>query len=151
MKLLSCRIQNKTTTTVEGVATWPQREGERVHLLFCIVVTAPVFQLDTFWLNTDAKENTARRAKGATKKRKTKTHHTNNNKQVPFQTTNIKKNKRRVRLVTRPTSSCRIHVYSTQHTSTKGAVATERERESEYTYCNPFLSPHSYSILKGRY
>ena len=42
---------------------------ERVHLLLAIVVTAPVFQLDTSWLNADAFSNTAR--EGATKKRKT--------------------------------------------------------------------------------
>ena len=45
------------------------REGESVHLLYAIFVTAPVFHLDTFELNADAKLNTA--GEGATKKRKT--------------------------------------------------------------------------------
>ena len=58
-------IQN---TTTEGV---PQREGEGVHLLLAIFVTAPVFQFDTSELNAAALLNTARREKGATKKRKT--------------------------------------------------------------------------------
>ena len=34
-------------TTMEG-AVARERERERVHLLIFIVVTAPVFQLDTF-------------------------------------------------------------------------------------------------------
>jgi len=36
------------------------REGERVHLLLYVFVTAPVFQLDTSELNADANENTRR-------------------------------------------------------------------------------------------
>jgi len=66
------------TTTEGAVAT--ERKRERVHLLFCIVVTAPVFQVDTSELNADADINTAKREKGATKKRKTNPSHTNNNK-----------------------------------------------------------------------
>jgi hypothetical protein len=31
-----------------------QREGESVHLLLSIVVTAPVFHFDTSWLNSNA-------------------------------------------------------------------------------------------------
>ena len=61
-------IQHHTTT--EGAVA--NREEERVHLLSPIFVTAPVFHLDTSWLNADADWNTARREKGATKKRKTK-------------------------------------------------------------------------------
>ena len=68
------------------------REEERVHLLPSIVVTALVFQVDTSELNADALLNTARREKGVTKNRKTKPHHTNNNNNVPFQTTNKKRN-----------------------------------------------------------
>ena len=61
----SCRIfKNHNSDIRRG-----HREGERVHLLLCIFVTAPVFQLDTSWLNTDAPSNTAR--EGATTKRKT--------------------------------------------------------------------------------
>ena len=44
-------IQQHTTT--EGAVA--NREGERVHLLDVIVVTAPVFQVDTSWLNADAR------------------------------------------------------------------------------------------------
>ena len=47
-------------------------KGERVHLLEYIFVTASVFHLDKSELNADVDENTARREKGATKKRKTK-------------------------------------------------------------------------------
>ena len=36
--------------------------------------------------------------------------------------------------------------YSTTHTTTEGAVATERGRESEYTYWHTYLSPPPYSI-----
>ena len=38
-----------------------------------------------------------------------------------------------------------IVVYIQQHTTTEGAMATEREREGEYTYCMPYLSPPPYS------
>jgi hypothetical protein len=60
-------------------------EGERVHLLFSILVTAPVFHLDKSWLNARAEPNTAR--EGATKK-------------VPFQKHKNKITKR-VRIVVR--------------------------------------------------
>jgi len=66
MKLQLSYIQ-KYNTTESG-----HGKGERVHLLFLIFVTAPVFQLNTSELNTDAPANTARREKGATKKRQTK-------------------------------------------------------------------------------
>ena len=65
-------------TTVEGVIT--ERGG--VYLLPCILVTAPVFHLDTSELNAYARKNTAR--EGATKKRKDQPT-TNNKKRVPFQ------------------------------------------------------------------
>ena len=54
------------------------REGERVHLLAVISVTAPVFHFETSQLNADAEVNTAIR-ESATKKRKDKPT-TNNNK-----------------------------------------------------------------------
>ena len=61
------------------------REGERVHLLPSIFVTAPVFHFDTSRLNTDAPQNTAREwKKGATKKTKTNPPQTTN--KVPFNT-----------------------------------------------------------------
>ena len=42
----------KQHTTTEGAVA--NREGNGVHLLPYIVVTAPVFHLDTSWLNADA-------------------------------------------------------------------------------------------------
>jgi hypothetical protein len=76
-------------------APWPQRERDRVNLLCSIVVTALVFHLDTSWLNAYAKQNTARREKGATKKRKTKptTQTTTNNKGPVSNHTKKKQNK----------------------------------------------------------
>jgi hypothetical protein len=53
------------------------REGERVHLLSAIFVTAPVFQVDTSRLNAVAQENTDERVQQT--KRKTKP--TTNNKE----------------------------------------------------------------------
>ena len=41
----SCRISSTTHHKTEGAVA--NTEGERVHLLLCIVVTAPVFQVDT--------------------------------------------------------------------------------------------------------
>ena len=70
---------------------WPQREGERVHLLLCIVVTFPVFHLDTSELNADAEANTAR--EGATKKKKDQPS-TNNKKESRFKNINTKITKR---------------------------------------------------------
>ena len=85
---------------------------------------------DKSWLNADSPPNTARREKGATKKRKAKTHHTNNNKKVPFQTTKTKRTKR-VRLVW--PDEPRVVVYIQHHTTTEGAVANrEGEREREH-------------------
>ena len=68
------------------------REGERerVHLLAYIFVTAPVFQLDTSELNADAPRNTARREKGATKKRKSKPTTQTTTKRSRFKHTNTK-------------------------------------------------------------
>jgi len=80
----SCR-----TFKIDNSGRRGHREGERVHLLRSIVVTAPVFHLDTSWLNLNALTNTAR--EGATKKRKTNP--PQSTKKVPFQTHNIKKNK----------------------------------------------------------
>ena len=54
------------------------REGEGIHLLSCIFVTAPVFHLDTSELNLDANRNTAR-------ERKQKDQPTTNNKKAQFQ------------------------------------------------------------------
>ena len=65
------------------------KEGEKVHLLEAIIVTAPVFHLDTSWLNLVADINTAR--EGATKNRKTNP--PQRTKKVSFQTHKIKKNK----------------------------------------------------------
>ena len=99
------------------------RWNSRVHLLPSIYFTAPVFHLDTSWLNARAWWNTAR--EGATKKRKT------NPPQTTTKSTVSKiQNKRtkRVRIVIRWNSSCRIITY----TSTEG-VATEREREYTLT------------------
>jgi len=47
------------------------------------------------------------------KKEKDQTHHTNNNNKGPVSNHNQKQEQKRVRLVPRPTSSCRI--YSTTH------------------------------------
>ena len=69
---------------------WPQREGEeRVHLLYCISVTAPVFHFDTSELNTDKPSNTAR--EGATKKKKDQP--TTNNKKGTVSKTQTQNNK----------------------------------------------------------
>ena len=105
-------------TTTEDV--WPQQRGkERFHLLPIIVVTSPVFHLDTSWLNTDAELNTAR--EGATKKMKDQP--TN----PPTTKVTVSKHKikitKRVRIVIWWNSSCRILNYTT----TEG-VATERGR-----------------------
>ena len=62
---LECVVHSKYTTA-EGVATERDR---REYLLASIVVTAPVFHLDTSELNADASRNTAR--EGATKNNKT--------------------------------------------------------------------------------
>ena len=64
----SCRLYIQQHTT-QRKAPWPQTQRERVHLLHDISVTAPVFHFDTSWLNAAALRNTARREKGATKKR----------------------------------------------------------------------------------
>jgi len=79
----------------------------RLHLLLAIFVTAPVFHVDTSWLNTDAPLNTAR--EGATKKRKTNPPQTT--KKVPFQK---HKNKiaKRVRIVIRWNSSGHIQKHN---------------------------------------
>jgi len=63
----SQRINSKYSTE-EGMVS--KREG--VHLLHLIDVTAPVFHLDTSWLNAAASRNTAR---GCNKERKRSTHH----------------------------------------------------------------------------
>ena len=65
------------------------REGEGVHLLYFIVVTAPVFHFDKSELNQRKELNTARE-KGTTTKRKDQPT-TNHNKRVPFQTHKNKK------------------------------------------------------------
>ena len=72
------------------------KEGERVHLLRYIVVTALVSHLDTSELNFSAKKNTAR--EGAPKKRKDQPT-TNNNKTVPFPKKTTTKVTKRVRIV----------------------------------------------------
>ena len=75
-----------------------EREGKRVHLLPFILVTAPVFQVDTFWLNADATRNTAR--EGVTKKERS---HPPHKQQQKGPVSNHKQTKRtkRVRLVIR--------------------------------------------------
>jgi hypothetical protein len=105
------------------------REGERVHLLFDIYVTAPVLHFDTSELNAPASLNTARREKGATKKRKTKPT-TQTTTEGTVSNHKQKETVTRVRLVT---DGPRVVAYIQQHTITEGAVATERKRE--YTYC----------------
>jgi hypothetical protein len=55
MKLESCR-----TFKIHNNGRRGHREGERVHLLLYVFVTAPVFQLDTSELNADANANTRR-------------------------------------------------------------------------------------------
>ena len=80
-------------------------ERERVHLLYNIVVTAPVSHLDTSELNTEAYQTTTR--EGATKKKKDQPHH--KQQKVPFSNTQNKQNK-----------TCERHGH--------------REREREYTY-----------------
>ena len=64
-----------------------RRERERWHLLYAIVVTAPVFHLDTSELNLDAPANTAR--EGATKEKKDKPT-TNHKKVYRFKNTRTK-------------------------------------------------------------
>ena len=97
MKLELSYIQN-----TQQRKAWPQTGRERVHLLWFIVVTAPVFHFDTSWLNADAKTNTAR--EGATKEKKDQP---TTIKKGPFQTHKNKSTKR-VRIVIRWNSSCRF-------------------------------------------
>jgi len=62
------KIQNRTTEC-EHCGGHIEREAaeDRDHLLYPIFITAPVFHVDTFWLNTDASTNTAR-VEGAQRK-----------------------------------------------------------------------------------
>ena len=120
----SCRIFKKHNNEK---SCHTERGSERAHLLSSIVVTAPVFQLDTSWLNAYADWNTARKRVGCNKEKKDQIHHTNNHNKVPFQT-KTKKRTIRVRLVTRRTSSCRIHVYSTTHHNRRRRGHREGER-----------------------
>jgi hypothetical protein len=121
-------IQQHTTT--EGAVA--NREEERVHLLPYIDVTAPVFQVDTSWLNADAYWNTARREKGATKKRKDQTHHTNNNKRYRFKP----HQKQEQHVWDLWPDEPRDVVYIQQHTTTEGAVAN---REEERVHLLPYI------------
>ena len=75
----SCRLFK-----IHNRGTRDHREGERVHLLQYIDVTAPVFHFDTFWLNADASLNTAR-SSGSTKKKKRPTRHHKQHKKVSVQ------------------------------------------------------------------
>ena len=77
-----------------------------------------------------------KKREGCNKEKKDQTPpHTNNNKKVPFQTTKKRKKRtKRVRILIRRTSII--------YTTTEGAVAIERERE--YTYCVPYLSPQKH-------
>ena len=84
-------VLNNTTRKArrrKGVATERERgeRRERVHLLPCILVTAPVSHLDTSELNASALINTARR-EGCNKEKKENKPTQN----VPFQKTNKKK------------------------------------------------------------
>ena len=113
------------------------REGERVHLLQRISVTAPVFHFDTSCLNTDACNNTASE-EGATKKRKNNPHHkqqkgpvlnhkqTKNKKCEKYDQTNLE-------------LSCTFHI--TPHTTRDGAAALQRgEREREHLMAYIFVT-----------
>ena len=72
--------------------------------------------------------------KGATtQKRKTKPKTQTTNNKVPFQTTNKIKRTKRVRLVTRRTSSCRIH--STTHHNRR----RRGHREGERVHLQPYI------------
>ena len=120
------------------------REGERVHLLAVISVTAPVFQLDTSWLNADANSNTAWR-EGATKKKKDQP------KQQTRYTISNHKNKitKRVRSVIIRNSSCRLLFKNT----TAEGVATERGRESALTAvhsCHRARFPFGHVLIERR-
>ena len=78
----------------EGVATERRRESACVHLLPSILVTAPVFHLDTSWLNTDAVWNTAMKGErrwGYNKQRKQKPT-TKQQQKVPFEKQTITEN-----------------------------------------------------------
>jgi len=97
-------------------------------------------------LNAAASPNTARREKGATKKKKTNPPQTT--KKVPFQNIKSKKNKTCETFVTGQTSSRR---YS-KHT-TKEGVATERERESTLTAihsCHRPRIPFGHVLIERR-
>ena len=84
MKLELLYIYKQRKQRCEGVAT----ERERVHLLFNIFNTAPVFHLDTSELNTATPKNTTcTREKGAIKKREDQPN-TNNNKSTVSTTQN---------------------------------------------------------------
>ena len=82
--------------------------------------------------------------RGCNNEKKRPSHHKQQQKSTVSNTQTTKRTTR-VRLVTRRTSSGRIYKYSTTHTTTEGAVATERGRESEYTYWHTYLSPPPYS------
>jgi len=72
-----------------------------------------------------------KKREGCSKEKKDQTHHTNNNNKVPFQTTNEKKDQHVWDLWR---GEPRVVVYIQQHITTEDAVATEGEREREYTY-----------------
>ena len=82
-------------------------------------------------MNADAAKNTARREKGATKKRKDQTHHTNNNNKRSRFKPQPKTRTTRVRLVTRRTSSFNNTPNNTP----------QRGRESTRTVCHSCHRP----------
>jgi hypothetical protein len=80
-ELSCCRVKKKHNRGRRG-----HREGERIHLLPYILVTAPVFHFDTSWLNTDADENTAKervQQRNKEKKEEIPTHHNQQKSTIP--------------------------------------------------------------------
>ena len=118
--------------TPQRKAPWPQRGRERVHLLYAIFVTAPVFHFETSWLNAYAWWNTARREKGATKKKTTKPTTQTTTKKVPFQTTT--ENKNNTCETCDPTNLELSYIFNNTP-QRKAMWPTERKRE--YTYWMP--------------
>ena len=135
-----------------AVATESTRERECVHLLYAIVVTAPVFQLDTSELNPDAPQNTARKRRVQQRKERP---HPPRNQQKRFRFKPQTKQKKKTCETCDPTNLelSYMYMYTFNNTLHRKAPCGHRERECvrEYTYSKTYLSPPQYPTSTSSY
>ena len=127
-----CRIYSTTHHTTEGAVVTERKRERESTLTVCHSCHRPRIPGGHVLIERSCPIKHCKKREGCNKeKRKTKPTTQTTTTKSRFKP-QPKTRTTRVRLVTRRTSSC---AYIQQHTTTKGAVATERERE--YTYCIP--------------